>query len=113
VVEERQGRIVQAMTYYERARRANGHCGAVNNLGSIVFDRGFREQAHHLFLEAEAKCPNGPGIHYNLGLSFLVRNDVKQARHHFEKVLEDGRYQPELVRQAGEKLEQIRERPEH
>jgi hypothetical protein len=113
VIEERLGRIVNAMAYYERARRANGHCGAVNNLGSIVFDRGFHEKAHHLFLEAEAKCPEHPGVHYNLGLSFLVRNDVKRARSHLEKTIEEGRHHPELVRRARKTLEHIRERPEH
>jgi tetratricopeptide (TPR) repeat protein len=109
VVEERQGRIIQAMAYYERARRTNGHCRAVNNLGSIVFDSGFHEKAHDFFLEAQAKCPNDPGILYNLGLSFLVKNDAEQARHCFQKVIAHGQHHPELVTEAEEKLEQIRE----
>jgi hypothetical protein len=113
VVEERQGRIIQAMAYYEQARRVNGHCGAVNNLGSIVFDGGFHEEAHTFFLEAQAKCPNDPGILYNLGLSFLVKDDVEQARDYFQKVIAHGQYHPELVTAAGERLEQTRKSSRH
>jgi hypothetical protein len=112
VLEEKRGNLVKAAAHYELARSTGGHCGAVNNLGSLAFDRGSHEEAHDLYLEARAKCPNDPGILYNLGLSFLVKNEVDQARRCFEMVVEHGQYHPGLVGRAEEMLQQTRDQAE-
>ena len=105
VVEETQGNLPRAMAWYEKARQATGHCGAVNNLGAILFDQGLYESAHQLFLEAVAKCPCDPGILYNLGLSFLMRQNNEKALEQLEAVIENGRYHSDLVKRAKEILE--------
>lgn len=105
VIEEKEGKIPRAVAWYEKARYATGHCSATNNLGAIFFDQGLRERAHPLFLEAAARCPNHPGILYNLALSFLMRQNIEKARAQLEAVIEHGQHYPDLVEQAKQMLE--------
>ena len=105
VIEEKEGKIPRAVARYEKARYATGHCSATNKLGAIFFDQGLRERAHPLFLEAAARCPNHPGILYNLALSFLMRQNIEEARAQLEAVIEHGQHYPDLVEQAKQMLE--------
>jgi tetratricopeptide (TPR) repeat protein len=107
VVAEKDGNISSAMMWYQKAIETTGHCRASNNMATLLFEQGMGEKAHPLFLEAVRRCPEDPGLLFNLGVSYLAKNDMENGRSTLVKVVNESAAPPNLVKRAETILHEI------
>ncbi len=82
------GRIEEAkQAYLELLVLSPSHFGALNNLGAILYSRGFRTAARTCYAEAAARHPENPVGHVNLANALVEDGNLVPAREHFEKAL--------------------------
>jgi aromatic-L-amino-acid/L-tryptophan decarboxylase len=96
------GRTAEARdAYLDVISRDPSHRGALNNLGTLLYETGYRTAARTTYAEAVARHPDDPMSHVNLantlagGLNVDGSNrgsDLAQAREHYEAAL---RLQPD------------------
>lgn len=74
--------------YIEIIRAEAGHIGALNNLGSLLFNTGYTSAAQTAYSELLANHPREITAHVNIGHIHLHLNDLPAAKHHFNIALE-------------------------
>ena len=67
--------------------RAPTHFGALNDLGTLLYDSGYRTAARTAYAEAVARHPDNPLGHINLANLLLAASEMIEARHHYETAL--------------------------
>lgn len=93
------GQFVEArQAYLDLLAQAPDHVGALNNLGTLLFDTGYRTAARTAYTQAVAAHPNDPTGHVNLGNLLLAEGLTDEARAHFEHALRLAPGHPEAHR---------------
>jgi hypothetical protein len=65
-----------------------GHCLALNNLGTLLYDQGFRKAARTAYSEAVARNPEDAMSRVNLGNCLREAGEFAVAREHYEAALQ-------------------------
>jgi tetratricopeptide (TPR) repeat protein len=82
------GRTVDARTaYIELLAATPGHFGALNNLGTLLFESGYTTLACTTYAEAIKHHPQSPTLHINLANVLLKNGDAEGARQGYEEAL--------------------------
>ncbi|HTU82158.1 MAG TPA: tetratricopeptide repeat protein [Candidatus Acidoferrales bacterium] len=82
------GRDEEAKAEYVRALAADAtHRGALNNLGTLLFNTGFRSAARTAYRQAVAAHPNDLMSRVNYGNALYDNGELWQAREQFEAAL--------------------------
>jgi hypothetical protein len=104
------GRTEQArQEYFQILQRAPGHFGALNNLGALLYETGYRTAARTAYSEAVARHPAQPMARVNLANLLREQGDLEGARTQYQAALELAPDHPEahqglalLLLEAGE-----------
>lgn len=84
----RLGRIEEAKAQYlEVLQKDPGHFAALNNLGTLLSETGYRTAARTVFAEAVRRHPDQPTPHANLADLFVLDDELDEARAHYEAAL--------------------------
>ena len=75
------------LAYLELLTRSPGHFGALNNLGALLHDMGYRTAAGTAYAQAVARHPRNPTGHVNLANTLREAGDLARAREHCETAL--------------------------
>jgi tetratricopeptide (TPR) repeat protein len=75
------------LAYLELLTRSPGHFGALNNLGALLHDMGYRTAAGTAYAQAVACHPRNPTGHVNLANTLREAGDLARAREHCETAL--------------------------
>ena len=79
----RQGRSEDARrAYIELLHTSPDHFGALNNLGALLHDTGYRNASRTVYARAVACHPENPMGHVNLANALRDAGDLASARHH-------------------------------
>ncbi len=73
--------------YLELLAQAPDHAGALNNLGTLLFETGFRSAARTAYGQAVAVHPDDATGRVNLGNLLLAEGQYDEARQQFERAL--------------------------
>ena len=93
------GQVAEArQTYLDLLARAPDHAGALNNLGTLLLDTGYRTAARTAYTQAVTAHPDDPIGHVNLGNLLLAEGLNDEARGHFERALQAAPGHPEAHR---------------
>ncbi|HEX3500453.1 MAG TPA: tetratricopeptide repeat protein [Stellaceae bacterium] len=63
------------------------HFGALNNLGTLLYESGYRSAARTAYAEAVKHHPGNPVGHINLANLLLASGELAEARRHYEAAL--------------------------
>jgi hypothetical protein len=74
--------------YIAVIKRDGGHLGALSNLGTLLFNAGYRSAARLTYAEALKHHPDDVPTLVNLGNAMLEDNDYDAARHCYERAIE-------------------------
>ena len=88
----------------------NAHEGALNNLGTLLYDTGFRSAARTAYRQAVALHPHRPMAHINLGNLLRAEGALDEARVEFETALAIAPGEPEAHRGLGQILDDLGQR---
>ncbi len=95
--------------YLQILRRAPGHFGALNNLGALLVETGYRTAARTAYAEAVARHPDQPMARVNLANLLREQGEGEAARGHYQAALDLAPDHPEahqglalLLLEAGE-----------
>ncbi len=88
-------RLLTELGHTDEARQAYldilalepGHFGALNNLGVLLHNTGFRTAARTVYAEAVAQHPDNPKGHVNYAHALLDNDELELARRHYEAAL--------------------------
>jgi glutathione synthase/RimK-type ligase-like ATP-grasp enzyme len=75
------------LAYFEILRRRPDHFGALNNLGALLYETGYRTAARRAYAEAVARHPGQPMGHVNLGNLLREAGELDAARAQYEAAL--------------------------
>ncbi len=82
------GRTADACdAYIDVLRREPAHRAALNNLGTLLYQSGYRTAARTAYSEAVARHPNDPMSLVNLANVLRESGDLEKAREHYETAL--------------------------
>ena len=82
------GRAVEARAaYLELIAAAPAHFGALNNLGTLLYESGFQTLARTAYAEAIKNHPENATGHINLANALLTGGDADGARRHYAEAL--------------------------
>lgn len=88
-IQQEGGRPRKAARIYQALlRRVPEHYPSLLNLGVLRFEAGKVEEAVRLFQRAEARRPNAPELHFNLGKALRALGDRRAAQRHLEVAYE-------------------------
>lgn len=85
----------------------HAHEGALNNLGALLYDAGFRSAARTAYRQAVALHPHRPMGRINLGNLLRAEGALDEARAEFEAVLAQDPDDPEAHRGLGQTLDDL------
>jgi Tetratricopeptide repeat len=74
--------------YLDILSRAPSHFGALNDLGTLLFEHGFRSAGRTAYLQAVRHHPANSMGHVNLANLLLAAGEPAAAREHYEAALE-------------------------
>jgi len=98
------GRPEEAKQAYLKILAADPkHLGTLNNLGTILYETGYRRAARTTYLQAVTRYPDDATARVNLANLLFDENDLPAARGHYEEAL---RIDPDLA-QAHQGLTRI------
>lgn len=85
---QRMGQLQEAKSaYLELLQRFPSHRGALNNLGTLLYETGYRSAARTAYSEAVARHPRDPMGHVNLANLLQSAGDLSAAKLHYETAL--------------------------
>lgn len=73
--------------YLDLLRRVPSHFGALNDLGTLLFEHGFGSAARLTYAEAVRHHPDNPIAHVNLANLLVAAGELVAAREHYEAAL--------------------------
>jgi hypothetical protein len=73
--------------YFQILERAPGHFGALNNLGTLLYETGYRTAARTAYAEAVARHPDQPMARVNLANLLREEGAVEDARREYQAAL--------------------------
>jgi hypothetical protein len=85
----------------------NAHEGALNNLGTLLYDTGFRSAARTAYRQAVALHPHRPMARINLGNLLRAEGALEEARTEFEAALAIDPDESEAHRGLGQTLDDL------
>jgi tetratricopeptide (TPR) repeat protein len=88
----------------------NAHEGALNNLGGLLYDTGFRSAARTAYRQAVALHPHRPMAHINLGNLLRAEGALDEALDAFKTALAIAPGEPEAHRGLGQTLDDLGQR---
>lgn len=85
---DQRGRTEEAkQAYLALLAREPTHFGALNNLGTLLYETGYRTAARTAYAEAVKHHSDNPMGHVNLANLLLAAGEPEAARHHYETAL--------------------------
>lgn len=86
---QKEGKLDEAITYYEKAIQLNPtYAGTYNDLGNLFQDKGNIDEAIACYQKALHLNPNFTGAHYNLGDSFQDKGQLDEAIKCYQRAIE-------------------------
>jgi tetratricopeptide (TPR) repeat protein len=83
-----EGRLAEAQAAYLRVIAADpGHFGALNDLGTLLYNSDFRAAARTTYAEAVRRHPHNPIGRINLANVLLADDQPQEARAHYDEAL--------------------------
>jgi tetratricopeptide (TPR) repeat protein len=74
--------------YIEVIKREGSHLGALSNLGTLLYNAGYRSAARLTYQEALKHHPNDVPTLINLGNALLEANELEGAKYLYERAIE-------------------------
>ncbi len=102
VLATREGRIPEAIGYFQRALTLNAnHLLSLDNLGSAYRVQKQWEDARKILERALAVAPDDPEANYSLGMVYAQTSDTSRAYEHLQRALKARPDYPEALNNMG------------